>query len=690
MKTTCRGLCAIALATLIPIAAAQAADNAGGRTATAPVPRLPVQDFARFPLLSDTVMSPDGKYLAASYEVNQTAGTNARFQLVVFALPNLKVTARLDFAPWRRPGNIVWVGPQRLVVSEDKVTGSLAAAQPTGDIIAMNADGSQQRMLYSIAARGTPGASFNMMDMVNGQPGVVGPTQEMNGHVFIELHPFPMNVSTRNESAHRTILYDVDSISGYPRQVAEIDRGQAQFFMHGDQPIYALGHDRQLQEVVYLPNGHGGWKPAPAGVFGKVFDPLRVTPGGHGVYAQYSAAGGPNELIRCRLDGGDKRVLAGNAYGSVNRVLWSPRDHRVPIGVTFTATFKGGVPAVDYLSNDRWAQIHQALMQAFPGKFIDFAGMSTHGNTILLFAFSNNDPGEYALFDSKTMHVQPLMQVMPWLKSGQLATRVPVRFKNSQGMELDGFISFPVGVPHKNLPLVLLPHGGPIGIRDRWAYLDDAEQLAGFLANRGYAVLQVNYRGSGGRGQNFQRLGWRQFATGIQSDLVDGVKWAIAKGYVDPHRICVFGASFGGYSSLMQPIVAPKLYRCAIDYAGVSDWRIEMDRSVYSHLRSGNTSFTQYIGDRADAKAISPLFMLDRFNVPVLIMQGGADNIVPPQNAERLRGALDDLHKPYEWLYFGNEYHGFQTEPHLVAMFDKVQSFLDRYLGPGAGTSAAN
>ncbi|EQD29867.1 prolyl oligopeptidase family protein, partial [mine drainage metagenome] len=199
------------------------------------------------------------------------------------------------------------------------------------------------------------------------------------------------------------------------------------------------------------------------------------------------------------------------------------------------------------------------------------------------------------------------------------------------------FISFPVGVPHKNLPLVLLPHGGPIGIRDRWAYLDDAEQLAGFLANRGYAVLQVNYRGSGGRGQNFARLGWRQFATGIQSDLVDGVKWAIAKGYVDPNRICVFGASFGGYSSLMQPIVAPKLYKCAIDYAGVSDWRIEMDRSVYSHLRSGNTSFAQYVGDRADAKAISPLFMLDRFNVPVLIMQGGADNIVPPQNAERLR-----------------------------------------------------
>jgi dienelactone hydrolase len=666
------------------IAPSLAADAPG----VGPVPQLPVKDFAQFPLIGGAVMSPDGKYLAASYEVNQTAGTNARFQLVVFALPGLKVTARLNFAPWRRPGGIVWVGPTRLVVSEAKVTGSLAAAQPTGDIIALNADGSQQRMLYSIAARGTPGASFNMMDMVNGSPEVIGPTEEMNGHVFIELHPFPMNTSTEDETAHRTILYDVDSLSGYPKKIAEIDKGQAEFFVHDDKPLMAISANKQLQEVVYLPDGQGSWKLAPAGVFGKVFEPLAVTPGSKGVYALYSAIGGPNELIRCNLDGSDKQVLASNSFGSVNLVLWSPRgEHHQPIAVTFTGTFKDGVPAVDYLSNDKWAQIHQALMKAFPGKFIKFVNMSTHGSTALIFAYSNSDPGEYALFDSKTMHLQPLMQLMPWFKSGQLAAREPIRFKNSQGLELDGFISFPVGVPHKNLPLVLLPHGGPIGIRDRWAYASDAEQLAGFLANRGYAVLQVDYRGSGGRGQNFQHLGYRQFATGIQSDLTDGVQWAIAKGYVDPNRICVFGASFGGYSSLMQPIVAPKLYKCAIDYAGVSDWRIEMDRSVYSHEASGNTSFAQYVGNRAAAKAISPLFMLDRFNVPVLIMQGGADNIVPPQNAERLRDQLESMHKPYEWLWFGNEYHGFQTEPHLVAMFNKVQAFLARYLGPGAGTT---
>lgn len=668
-------------------AIAPAAASAQGTVAPAPVPLLPVQDFARFPLLRDVVMSPNGKYLAGSYEVNQTAGSNATYQLVVFSVPSLKITARLNFARWHQAGRIVWVSPTRLVVSVNKVTGSLAAAQPTGDIIALNADGSQQRMLYSIAARGTPGASFNMMDMDNGNPAVVGPTHEMDGHVFIEVHPFPQNYSTQDMLGHRTILYDVDSVSGFPKKVAEIHQSQADFFVHDDKPLFALAQNNRLEEVVYIPDGNDGWKQAPAGVFGKSFQPLAVTPDNKGVYAIYSADGGPNELIRCAFDGSDKQVLASNPTFSVNDILWGPHDDRVPFGVTFTATFRDGVPAVDYLDNDRWTQIHQALMKAFPGKFIHFAGMSSDGGTILLYAYSNSDPGEYALFDSRSMHVQPLMQLMPWFKPGQLAAREPIRFRNREGLELDGYMSFPVGVPHKSLPLVLLPHGGPIGPRDSWSYVSDAEQLAGFLANRGYAVLQVNYRGSGGRGENFQHLGWRQYGTGIQDDLIDAVHWAIAKGYVNPDRICVFGASFGGYSSLMQPILAPKLYKCAIDYAGVSDWRIEMDRSVYSHMGSGG-AYALMVGSRDDAKAISPLFMLDRFNVPVLIMQGGADNIVPPQNAERLRDALQSMNKPYEWLYFDDEYHGFQTEPHLVAMFEKVQAFLRQYLGPGAGTPA--
>ena len=592
--------------------------------AASPVSELPVSDFAKFPLLGDVVMSPDGKYLAASYVENQDAGTNSKYQLVVFALPSLKVTARLNFAPWRLPGEIVWVSPTRLVVAEAKESGTFDVPSLTGDIIALNADGSQQRMLYSLAARGTPGASFNMMDMDNGSPSIAGVTHELNGHVYLAVNPFPMNTDENNRVFHRTVLYNVDSVTGYPRKVAEIDHGNVNFFVHDDKPVYAITQSIQGFTTVYLPQADGGWRKAAAGAFGKVFEPEWISDSSKTVYARYSASGGPDELIRCALDGSNKQVLASNSYGSVNHILWSPRgDHRVPIGVTFTATFNNDVPAVDYLSNDRWAQIHQALMKAFHGEYIGFDGMSSNGGTILLHAYSGGDPGEYALFDSKTMHVQPLMQVMPWFKPGQLAAREPFRFKNRDGTELDGYISFPVGVPHKNLPLVLLPHGGPIEPRDSWAYSSDPQQLAGFLANRGYAVLQVNYRGSGGRGVNFQLSGYRQFGTGIQDDLIDGVKWAIAKGYADPKRIAVFGGSFGGYSALMQPILAPKLYKASIDYAGIYNYLDEFDRSDTSHFREGRSYFAMAVGDKAQALAISPSTMMDRFNVPVLIMNPG-------------------------------------------------------------------
>ncbi len=675
----------ITLAALLALTAGSALAQ---DTASGPVPQLPVADFARMPLLSNVVMSPNGNYLAASYDEDQNAGTNAKFQLVVFALPSLKVTARLNFAPWRLPGQIVWVSPTRLVVAEAKESGTFDVPQLTGDIIALNADGSQQRMLYSIRARGTPGASFNMMDMVGGAPSIAGASPKMDGVVYLAVNPFPMNMNENNRMAHRTLLYRVDSVSGYPKKIAEINQGSVQFFVHDDKPVYAITQNALFQTTVYLPDGQGGWRKAAAGTFGKNFEPLWINDHNGLVYALYSADGGPNTLISCKPDGSDKQVLAGNGFGSVNRVFWTPRSDRVPFAVTFSGVYRDGIPHINDLADNRWAQIQQALLKAFPGEMIDFAGMSEHGNTILLHAFSNSDPGEYALFDSQTMHVQPLMQIMPWFKPGQLAARQPVRFRNADGTELDGFISFPVGVPHKDLPMVLIPHGGPIGVRDQWSYIDDAQQLAGFLANRGYAVMQVNYRGSSGRGVNFQLSGFRQFGTGIQQDLIDGVKWAIAKGYADPQRICVFGGSFGGYSALMQPILAPKLYKCSIDYAGIYNYLDEFDRSDTSHLRFGREYFRAAVGDRAQAEAISPSSMVSRFNVPVLIMQGGEDPRVVPQNAEQLRSALEAAHKPYQWLWFPDEGHGFTLTPHRVAMFEKVQAFLAQYIGPGAGAAS--
>lgn len=675
-----------------------------GTLASAVVPKLPASDFARAPDLRQATLSPNGKHLAVVLAEHQTAGVDATEQLVVFDLPTLQVASRLNFALDRLPGQITWVSDTRLVVAEARQTGTLDQPSLDGNIIALDYDGRHQRTLYSLVGRGNLGSSFNMMSMEQGSPNLDGPTLAMDGHVFLSITPFPHNEGTRNQEARRTLLYDVNTMDGYPKQVAEINRGGMQFLVDHDVALYAYGTNDKLEPVVFSrTNGQAQWQRMPVAATGKVFIPGQVTAGGKHVYALYSAEDGPLQLIEASLDGSDRHVLASNSFGSVNTGselgavsdgygsilrLWStPRSH-VPFAVTFSGVYANGKPAIIYLQNDRYAQILKALNKQFGDHLVTFAGISRDGSTILVHAMSGQDPGEYALLDTTSMQLKPLFQSEPWIKPDQIGRRTAFQYHNRSGTLLDGYLTLPAGVPSKGLPTVVMVHGGPIGIRDQWYY--DPLQIAPFLANRGYAVLNVNYRGSSGRGMGFQDAGYRQFGTGIQDDIIDAVHWAIRKGYVDPQRICVFGGSFGGYSALMQPILAPDLYKCAIDYAGVSDYTIEFDRSDTSHSKLGNNYFAMAVGTRADGKAISPLYMLSRFNVPVLIAQGGSDPRVPPQNAERLRDALEAAHKPYEWLFFDKEPHGFTTEPHRLALLQRMEMFLTKYLGPGVTATGAS
>jgi dipeptidyl aminopeptidase/acylaminoacyl peptidase len=205
-------------------------------------------------------------------------------------------------------------------------------------------------------------------------------------------------------------------------------------------------------------------------------------------------------------------------------------------------------------------------------------------------------------------------------------------------------------------------------------------------------VLQVNYRGSSGRGYTFMKAGYKQFGTGIQQDLIDGVKWAIAQGYADKNHVCVFGASFGGYSALMAPIRAPEMFKCAVDFAGISDYRILRDDEELEYADNLNHFvFAQQIGeDDATLKAISPLYHLDAFNVPVLIVHGEKDPRVPVKNAEVLRDALQKSGKPYEWLVKPKELHGFYSEDNNTELLEHLQAFLDKYIGPDASATAGN
>lgn len=635
---------------------------------------IPARDFARRPPLTNPVISPDGKHLAVSIH-----NEDGSYQLGVLSLPDLKPVSRLNMAARTLPIGISWVNNTRLVMGLGQANGTLEAPQGTGEVVAVDLDGSHKRVLYSWRVRDTKGANMNILGMVRGAGFIAGTPHPLNGHVYINVSPFRTYASSGSRDSGQTLIYAVETSSGHPRLIGRIDEAGMTFVLHDEVARFAYGsnQDDPYRIDVYSRDGADApWKQLPASVTGKRLVPLHISTDGKHLYALYSADGGPDQLVLSNLDGSDRKVLASDEFASVADVLWTPYPYQ-----PYAVVFDTGKPRIKYLDDSIYSQVSQALSEKFPDEFLTVANSSEDGMQLIIAARSDRDPGTYALFDRNTMNLQPLFRSLPWIDPQQMVPRKPIDFTASDGTRLAGFLTMPANRAGKPLPLVLLPHGGPIGMADSWSY----DPWSQFLANRGYAVLQVNFRGSAGRGTQFEHAGYQQFGTDIQQDLIDGVKWAIQQGYADAQRVCIFGASFGGYSALMAPIRAPGMFKCAVDYAGISDYAIELDRSDIRRSASGRNYFAQAIGtDDASIRAVSPIYQLDKFNIPVLIIHGKDDPLVPYENATELRSALDKGGKPYEWLVRDKEQHGFYSEENNLAFYAALQAFLDKHIGKDA------
>jgi dipeptidyl aminopeptidase/acylaminoacyl peptidase len=302
-------------------------------------------------------------------------------------------------------------------------------------------------------------------------------------------------------------------------------------------------------------------------------------------------------------------------------------------------------------------------------------------------SWAANDPGSYYILDLRKKSLKPFLARMPWIKPAQMAKVIPITYKARDGLLIHGYLTVPAGREPQHLPLIVYPHGGP-WVRDSWEFDDTAQ----FLANRGYAVLQMNYRASVGYGDSFYRKGLHKIGREIQDDIEDGARWAVAQGITDPQRMAILGASYGGYSALMGLIQTPDLYRCGVSLAGVTDWAplIESRREL-SPIAYGLTA--SLVGDpvkqAAQLREVSPLAHVDRIQVPVLIVHGKDDMNVPYAQATALVAELDRLHKPYEFMSRANELHGFRNAKNKAEYFTRVDAFLAKYLPPDAAPASA-
>ena len=332
------------------------------------------------------------------------------------------------------------------------------------------------------------------------------------------------------------------------------------------------------------------------------------------------------------------------------------------------------------------AQILRELQAALPGRVITPLSRSDDGNLMVLYSYTDRDPGAYDLFDRKAMKLSRLAYRKPWIDPAKQAPQRGVSFKSRDGESLHGLLSLPPGSDGRNLPLVVMPHGGPHGVVDEWGY-DPELQI---LAQHGYAVLQVNFRGSGGYGRRFNDLGERQWGGKMQADITDATRWALAEGIADPKRVCIYGASFGGYAALMGPIREPGLYRCAIGVSGVFDlskmyrWG-DIRRSDY-----GQNYLKRVLGeDPAELAANSPVSLVDRLDVPVLLVHGELDDRVPVGHALAMERAMRKAGKPVELVRYSRTGHSIRIDEHERDYYGRILAFLDQHIGGNAAVATA-
>jgi dipeptidyl aminopeptidase/acylaminoacyl peptidase len=326
-----------------------------------------------------------------------------------------------------------------------------------------------------------------------------------------------------------------------------------------------------------------------------------------------------------------------------------------------------------------------SLQEAFPGEAVRITSTTWDGSKAVVYVYSDTDPGQYYLYDIKAQKVEFMFAERPDIKPEDMAEMKPVTFKARDGLVVHGYLTLPKGA-QKNLPLIIHPHGGPFGIRDEWGFDPEVQ----FFAYHGYAVLQVEYRGSGGYGRAFQQAGYRQWGGKMQDDLTDATHWAIDQGIADPKRICISGASYGGYASLEGVVKEPDLYRCAVGYAGVYDLVMMRHEAGYVVGQLLAPFMHTTLGDDEDVlRQYSPYLHVDKIKAALFLAHGGADHTVDIDHADELRDALDKIHKPYEWVYYRNEGHGFYTLDHKVDVYTRMLAFFGKNIGPDAGKAAA-
>ena len=405
--------------------------------------------------------------------------------------------------------------------------------------------------------------------------------------------------------------------------------------------------------------------------------PLHFQPDGKRVYMETNKGADLVSLVLFDPETGKTEMVESDPLGKVDfgGALFSEKTEEL------VETWYTAARTKTYFKDKAFGDDNHWLEKQFPGQEISVVSRTQDERLWLFTAASDTEPGQTVLFDRKTRVLTPQYKIWEKLPRKDLAEMKPVTYKSSDGLEIPAYLVLPKGVPAKNLPTLIIPHGGPWA-RDSWGY----NSLGQFFANRGYAVLMPNFRGSTGYGRKFLDAGNLEWGRKMQDDLTWGVKYMVAEGIADPKRVGIMGGSYGGYATLAGVTFTPDLYAAAVDIVGPSNL-ITLLESIPPYWEAARKVFALRMGDpstpqgKALLMAESPLNSADKIKTPLLVAQGANDPRVNRREAEQIVIALRDRGFSVEYILAPDEGHGFARPINNLALFMQSEKFLAQHLG---------
>lgn len=634
---------------------------------------ITLEDFIKLPVHRNVQVSPDGSYLSVVFK------KEGEDLLAILEKETLKpVNAFRARGEGKGIGSVYWVNDRRLVYSLTERKSWDKRLIDTGELVGVDIDGKGHELIFGYkAGQQQTGTRLKKKESSYGHHSIIDLLKDDDKYILIAFYKWKV-VGNYWKTDHdaEPIIYKLNVYSGTKRRVGRLphpgatgitdNNGYVRFAVsvnNNNRYVLSYKKDKEADWQDFQPKDFEGVKPFP----------LSFTADNNSVYLAANAGNGTRALYLFNLKDNSFEKVFHDEKVDISDFINDFDGRRVVVVGTSLAK-----PEYHYLDRkDQKAKLHQKLGEAFDGYGFSITSITDDRSEMIVHVYSDINPGDYYLFDTKTFKADFLLTSRPWIDLSQTLPMQHMEFKTRDNTTIYGFVTLPPG-KETNVPLVVMPHGGPHGVRDRWGF----EWEAQLLASRGYAVLQVNYRGSGGYGIEFQEVGHGKWGTLMQDDITDATLALVEQGMVDPNRMCIYGGSYGGYAALMGAVKEPELYQCAIGSVGVYNLPMMFEKGDIAERERSLAYLYDVLGDDLeDQKARSPVYNVDKIKAKILLIHGTKDQRVPIEQAQSLMDAFDKIHKKYEWLELRNEGHGYYDEGNRMKIYSKLLEFLDKNIG---------